>query len=122
MSIVVKTKDIAKYTKNKYFYWELFTKTLITRKRRFYKRDEGGYYYIPELNQSKDICECGHKQWDEHKSSFYEKNKDLKMVAQECNVKGCKCKKFKLRKPDVNTIHNKIENKPSEVSSHSSPK
>ena len=44
------------------------------------------------------ICECGHKQWEEHKSSFYKKNKDLKMVAQECNVKGCKCEKFRRRK------------------------
>jgi len=46
-----------------------------------------------------DICECGHKQWEEHKSSFYE-YKGLKMVAQECNVKGCKCKKFKEQKND----------------------
>ncbi len=49
MTIVVKTKDIAKYTKNKYFYWDLFSRTHIPRKRKFYKRDKQGYYYIPEV-------------------------------------------------------------------------
>ena len=93
---------VVRWIKNKKIYYqELFSEVIIPRTRNFYKRDEQGYYYIPELNQSKEkICECGHKQWEEHKSSFYEKNKDLKMVAQECNVKGCKCKKFKLRKPN----------------------
>ena len=47
------------------------------------------------------ICECGQKQWEEHKSSFYN-YKDLKMVAQECNVKGCKCKKFKVKNDSRN--------------------
>ncbi len=46
-----------------------------------------------EKQISEDVCECGHKKWEEHKSSFYN-YKGLKMVAQECNVKGCKCKKF----------------------------
>ncbi len=31
---------------------ELFTDTLIPRQRRFYKRDENGYYYIPESIKS----------------------------------------------------------------------
>lgn len=70
----------------------------IPRTRNFYKRDEQGYYYIPEVNQSEEkICECGHTQWTEHKSSFYE-YKGLKMRAEECNVKGCKCEKFILSK------------------------
>ena len=57
---------------------------------------------IRRQNQSKQkICECGHKKFGEHRFSFYEKKKDLKRVAQECNVKGCKCKKFKLRKLEV---------------------
>ena len=48
-------------------------------------------------NESKEeICECGHKQWEEHKSFFYN-YKGLKMIAQECNVKGCKCKKFRQK-------------------------
>ncbi len=82
---------------------EIFSGKFIPRKRNFYKRDEQGHYYIPETPQSNErICKCGHKQWDEHKSSFYE-YKGLKMKAQECNVKGCKCKKFKLRKLEVNT-------------------
>jgi len=74
---------------------DLFTHTTIPRSRNFYKRDEEGIYYIPEVNPSEEeICECGHTQWSEHKSSFYE-YKGLKMKAQECNVKGCKCQKFK---------------------------
>ena len=94
MTVVVRWIENGKPT-----YYELFSNTKIPRTRNFYKRDKYGYYYIPEVNQSKEeICECGHKQWVEHKSSFYEKNKDLKMVAQECNVKGCKCKKFKAVK------------------------
>jgi hypothetical protein len=75
--------------------WELISNKIIPRKRNFYKRDKQGYYFIPETIQSNQrICECSHKEWDEHKSSFYEYN-GLKMVAQECNVKGCRCKKFK---------------------------
>lgn len=30
-------------------HWDLFTGINIPRKRKFYKRDEEGYYYIPEL-------------------------------------------------------------------------
>lgn len=30
-------------------FWELFSGKIIPRKRRFYKRDNEGYYYIPEL-------------------------------------------------------------------------
>ena len=29
--------------------WELFTGKIIPRTRNFYKRDEQGYYYIPEV-------------------------------------------------------------------------
>ncbi len=80
------------------YYVDIVSGKSIPGKRLFYKKDEEGYYYIPEVNQSKEgICECGHTQWTEHKSSFYE-YKGLKMKAQECNVKGCKCKKFKLDK------------------------
>jgi len=30
-------------------YTELLSNTLIPRKKRYYKRDEEGYYYIPEV-------------------------------------------------------------------------
>lgn len=87
--------DMTLVAKIKGFPVEIFSGLRIPRKKKFYKKDKKtGYYYIPEVNQSKqEICECGHKQWDEHKSSFYGKHDT--MVAQECNVKGCKCKKFK---------------------------
>ena len=29
--------------------WEIMSKTLIPRKKRFYKKDKQGYYYIPEV-------------------------------------------------------------------------
>ena len=74
----------------------IFNKILIAKKKK------EGRKIIPEytefknkyaLNQSEEgICECGHEQWSEHKSTFDP------MTAQECNVKGCKCKKFKLKK------------------------
>ena len=81
MSIIVESKDCGAL--------EIFSLAYIPRKKRFYKKDKQGVYFIPEVNQSKQgICECGHKQWDEHKCTFDP------MVAQECNVKGCKCKKF----------------------------
>ena len=38
--VQVKGQDIA---------WELLTGTIIPRKKKFYKRDEEGYYYIPEV-------------------------------------------------------------------------
>ena len=49
MTIVVKTKDIVKWTGKEFFYWELFTRTHIPRTRRFYKKDKQGYYFIPEV-------------------------------------------------------------------------
>ena len=49
-------------------------------------------YKIRCFCEAEDNCECGHTQWTEHKSSFDP------LTAQECNVKGCKCKKFKLKK------------------------
>lgn len=30
-------------------HYELFSNKLIDRKRRFYKKDKNGYYYIPEV-------------------------------------------------------------------------
>ena len=30
-------------------FYELFTRTPIPRKRKFYKKDKDGYYYIPEV-------------------------------------------------------------------------
>ena len=37
--------------KNPYlnYYYELFTETIIPRKRKFYKKDKQGFYYIPEI-------------------------------------------------------------------------
>jgi len=34
-------------------YVELFTHTIIPRKRNFYKRDKEGFYYIPEVSEVK---------------------------------------------------------------------
>ncbi len=56
---------------------------------------------ITSTPESEEVCECGHKQWEEHKSSFYN-YRGLKMVAQECNVKGCKCKKFRPKRKEEN--------------------
>lgn len=44
LTVVVKEK-----WKDNIIYKELFTNTIIPRTRRFYKRDEEGYYYIPEV-------------------------------------------------------------------------
>ena len=33
---------------------EIFSRTLIKRKKRFYKRDKQGYYYIPEVLQNEN--------------------------------------------------------------------
>jgi len=33
-------------------FMELFTQTKIPRIRRFYKKDNEGYYYIPEINDT----------------------------------------------------------------------
>ena len=83
------------------YFLEIVSGKIIPRTRRFYKKNEQGVYYIPEvLNSEEEICECGHAKWDEHKSSFYN-YKGLKMMAQECNVKGCKCKKFAKAKKGV---------------------
>lgn len=91
MTIVAKVKW--KHSKEGIF--DLVSGEEIPRKKKFYKKDKQGVYYIPETIQSNQrICECSHKEWDEHKSSFYN-YKGLKMAAQECNVKNCRCKKFK---------------------------
>ena len=34
-----------------HYYIELFTNTIIPRTRNFYRRDEDGYYYIPEVSK-----------------------------------------------------------------------
>lgn len=40
---------VVKYRKNGVaYYFELFSGVDIPRNRRFYKKDSGGYYYIPE--------------------------------------------------------------------------
>ena len=31
--------------------WDLFTQNIIKRKKRFYKKDEKGYYYVPECSK-----------------------------------------------------------------------
>jgi len=49
---------------------------------------------LVQFSQKEEICECGHKQWEEHKCTFEP------MVAQECNVKGCKCKKFRPKQKE----------------------
>lgn len=33
--------------------WEMFSSKMIHRKRRFYKKDEQGIYYIPEVEDGK---------------------------------------------------------------------
>jgi len=33
---------------------EFFTGIKIPRTRRFYKTDDGGYYYVPEINKPKE--------------------------------------------------------------------
>lgn len=38
---------------DEYTYKEVFTFTVIPRTRRFYKRDSEGYYFIPELVNSR---------------------------------------------------------------------
>ena len=42
-------KTIIVLCKDKLTRMELFTKKIILRKRRFYKKDKQGYYYIPEM-------------------------------------------------------------------------
>ncbi len=34
------------------FFIELFSSTIISRKKKFYKKDKNGYYYIPEISKS----------------------------------------------------------------------
>ena len=93
MSIVIKQGF-----ENKPYNFEIMSGKVIPRKRNIYNRDEQGYYFIPEMQSDERICKCGHKKWSEHRSSFYDYKKDVRIVAQECNVKGCKCKKFKLKR------------------------
>jgi len=47
MTIVVRMIENGKMK-----YYELLSNTPIPRKRNFYRRDEEGYYYIPELNKN----------------------------------------------------------------------
>lgn len=47
---------VVEYIKNgNPYYSELFTNTIIPRKKRFYKKDKEGYYYIPEVSKIKRI-------------------------------------------------------------------
>ena len=46
MSIVVKSYDGVHY--------ELLTDTPLSKKRNFYKKDNRGYYYIPEVEKAKN--------------------------------------------------------------------
>ena len=43
------TVVVEKIIKGEKLNFELFTNTLIPRKRNFYKRDKDGYYFIPEV-------------------------------------------------------------------------
>lgn len=47
ITVIVKYKD----NKSKILYYELFSWTKIPRTRRFYVKDKGGYYYIPEISK-----------------------------------------------------------------------
>ena len=44
-SVVIETTNI----KGKVTNYELFTGNIISRTKRFYKKDKQGYYYIPEV-------------------------------------------------------------------------
>lgn len=35
-------------------HWDLLTGIIIPRKRRFYRKDSKGYYYIPEISKPKN--------------------------------------------------------------------
>jgi len=37
------------YASGEHFFWDICSDTLIPRKRRFYRRDKKGVYFIPEL-------------------------------------------------------------------------
>lgn len=37
------------------YFRDLFTNAIIPRKKRFYKKDEQGYYYIPEVLEKQRI-------------------------------------------------------------------
>ena len=44
-SVIIETTNIKGEVTN----YELFTGKIIPRKKRFYKKDKQGYYYIPEV-------------------------------------------------------------------------
>lgn len=52
MTVVVK-EGISGILKNKIVFKEIFSQKSIPRKRNFYKRDEEGYYFIPETLEAK---------------------------------------------------------------------
>jgi hypothetical protein len=52
MTIVVRYIENGKPT-----FYELLSNTKIPRSRRYYKRDEGGYYYIPEIIFKQNLSE-----------------------------------------------------------------
>lgn len=41
------------------YYVELFSSISIPRKRNFYKKDEDGYYYLPEVSKEKKLRRNG---------------------------------------------------------------
>ena len=48
MSLIIKHK-----TNNRLFPLEIFSRTLIKRKTRYYKRDNKGMFYIPEVSNAR---------------------------------------------------------------------
>ena len=48
MSIIIKEGE-RDGLKNKIVFREVFSQIVISRTRKFYKRDKQGYYYIPEM-------------------------------------------------------------------------
>ena len=51
MSLLVREEIYVKGTHTGFQVREWFSNLIISRKRKFYKRDKQGYYYIPELQE-----------------------------------------------------------------------
>ena len=48
LTVVVREKE-----NNKIIYREIVSQKIIPRTRRFYRKDDKGYYYIPEVSEPK---------------------------------------------------------------------
>jgi len=53
MTIVVK-EGFKDGLKREIVHREIFSQKIISRKKKFYKKDKKGYYYIPEVSEAKD--------------------------------------------------------------------